>query len=254
MYARRREDKDRSREITQEFSSNQQRANACCGIIYVPSRSYCDELATRLRKADIGAQAYHAGLSTAVRAEVQNNWIANAPGYDIIVATTAFGMGIDKPDVRFVVHWSLPKSCEGYYQEAGRAGRDGLLAYCVLWYSREDRDQITYRIAKDATNANANTKDPQAVKNKEIQQKKRIESFKALVKYCEQKDRCRHKVISDFFADDGIEPCDVSCDQLCDFCDQGREEIVKRWREGLADEEWLNTQRERNDFYVDEYD
>ena len=257
MYMRCRNDTDRAQEFAlanQSNGSDAQHSTGICGIIYVTARTQCDSLAERLRDADIGAVAYHAGRIAAIRAEVQHKWVQNIPGYDIIVATTSFGMGIDKADVRFVIHWNLPKSCEGYYQEAGRAGRDGNFAYCVLWYSREDRDRTSYRLAKDAASALATNKSSQPVDRKIEQQKKREESFKALVKYCEQKDRCRHRVLGGFFAEDGVEAGEETCEQLCDFCSEGPGEIRKRWKEGLVDEEWLSTQRERSDFYGDEYD
>ena len=106
------------------------------GIVYVRSRSRCEELATLLEKSGIPASFYHAGLSMDLRNERQAQWLAGEKR--VMVATNAFGMGIDKPDVRFVVHMDLPDCPEAYFQEAGRAGRDGQRAYAVLlWNSRD---------------------------------------------------------------------------------------------------------------------
>ncbi|XP_059062221.1 recQ-like DNA helicase Blm [Achroia grisella] len=106
------------------------------GIVYCLSRKECDELATSLRRVGLQAASYHAGLSDKQRGAVQAAWLADR--HKVICATIAFGMGVDKADVRFVIHHSLPKSVEGYYQEAGRAGRDGEPALCLLYYSYGD--------------------------------------------------------------------------------------------------------------------
>ncbi|MDC0230657.1 RecQ family ATP-dependent DNA helicase [Aureispira] len=107
------------------------------GIVYVQNRKETKDIATVLNRNGISADYYHAGLSGDIREKVQNNWIKDK--IRIIVATNAFGMGIDKPDVRVVVHFVLPDSLEAYFQEAGRCGRDGNKAYAVLLFNQSDR-------------------------------------------------------------------------------------------------------------------
>ncbi len=110
------------------------------GIIYCLSRKKVEELAEVLKTNDIKAAAYHAGMDSAVRSATQDDFIMER--IDVIVATIAFGMGIDKPDVRFVIHYDIPKSLEGYYQETGRAGRDDGEGRCIAFYSRKDLQKL----------------------------------------------------------------------------------------------------------------
>ena len=110
------------------------------GIIYCLSRKKVEELAAVLRANDIKAEPYHAGLDPETRSATQDNFLMER--IDIIVATIAFGMGIDKPDVRFVIHYDIPKSLDGYYQETGRAGRDGGEGQCIAFYARKDLQKL----------------------------------------------------------------------------------------------------------------
>ncbi len=110
------------------------------GIIYCLSRKKVEELTEILKVNDIAAKAYHAGMDSAMRSQTQDDFIMEK--IDVIVATIAFGMGIDKPDVRYVIHYDIPKSLEGYYQETGRAGRDGGEGQCIAFYNNKDLQKL----------------------------------------------------------------------------------------------------------------
>jgi ATP-dependent DNA helicase Q5 len=128
--------------------STDSKISSASGIVYCRTREACDVIASRLVRHGVRAKSYHAGLSAEKRSEVQNDWIlGHVP---VLVGTISFGMGIDKGNVRFVAHWTLPKSMEGYYQESGRAGRDGKKAYCRLYYSRDERNTVQFLISQDA--------------------------------------------------------------------------------------------------------
>lgn len=135
-YEVRQKTKDVDKDIIKFIKSNPHKS----GIIYCLSRKSVEDLAKVLRANDIRAAAYHAGMESDVRNATQDDFIMER--IDVIVATIAFGMGIDKPDVRFVIHYDIPKSLEGYYQETGRAGRDGGEGRCVAFFTRKDLQKL----------------------------------------------------------------------------------------------------------------
>ncbi|MDL2261477.1 DNA helicase RecQ [Methanimicrococcus sp. OttesenSCG-928-J09] len=172
------------------------------GIIYCQSRDSVERLASRLNKLGFSALPYHAGLSDEKRARHQDKFIRD--DVDIIVATVAFGMGIDKPDVRFVIHYDLPKNLESYYQETGRGGRDGLECECILFFSRGDWHKIRFLIEKKPSK-----------KERDLA----FQQLSQIISYCESTD-CRRNVLLRYFGEDIQEPCNN-----CDSCFHPRTKV-----------------------------
>ncbi|XP_064251581.1 ATP-dependent DNA helicase Q5 isoform X4 [Passer domesticus] len=188
-----------------------------CGIVYCRMRDVCDQLAIELSYRGLKAKAYHAGLKAADRTSVQNEWMEEK--IPVIVATISFGMGVDKGNVRFVVHWNIAKSMAGYYQESGRAGRDGKPSCCRLYYSRNDRDQVSFLIKKELSNIQEK-KGTLKESDKAV-----MTAFDAIVNFCEELG-CRHAAIAKYFGD-----ATPPCNKCCDFCKNPG--AVKRQLEAL---------------------
>ncbi|NWR82453.1 RECQ5 helicase, partial [Furnarius figulus] len=188
-----------------------------CGIVYCRMRDVCDQLAIELSYRGVKAKAYHAGLKAADRTSIQNEWMEEK--IPVIVATISFGMGVDKANVRFVAHWNIAKSMAGYYQESGRAGRDGKPSCCRLYYSRNDRDQVSFLIKKELSNIQEKKG---ALKESD---KAVMTAFDAIVNFCEELG-CRHAAIAKYFGD-----ATPPCNKCCDFCKNPG--AVKRQLESL---------------------
>lgn len=172
-----------------------------CGIIYCLSRRDCENVACDLNaKFGIRARHFHAGLNTQDKLRIQESWQAGQ--FKVIVATIAFGMGIDKADVRFVLHHSMPKSLEGYYQETGRAGRDGQRAECVLFWSMDDSRKLENMI-KDSADASP------------AQKQLQLTSLKQVTAFCQSLTECRRTNILKYFGETFDK---TQCHGTCDNC------------------------------------
>jgi len=184
------------------------------GIIYVQSRKSTEEIAKFLRVNDIKAAAYHAGLDAKTRSKTQDDFLMEE--VDVIVATIAFGMGIDKPDVRFVIHYDIPKSIENYYQETGRAGRDGLDGRCVAFYAYKDMLKLE-KFLRD-----------KPVAEREMS----AQLMQEMMAYSETSS-CRRLFLLHYF---GEQYQAEQCNKMCDNCRHPREkmEVQTEMHQGLS--------------------
>jgi len=191
--------RDITKEIIKYIKSNPGKS----GIIYCLSRKKVEEVAEALNLNGISALPYHAGLEPKVRAETQDKFLMEDA--EVIVATIAFGMGIDKPDVRFVIHHDVPKSMEGYYQETGRAGRDGGEGVCIAFYAQKDVDKLA-KFMKD-----------KPVSEREIG----TQILKEVIDYAES-GVCRRKQILHYFGENFNE---TGCNCMCDNCKKPKKQF-----------------------------
>ncbi len=173
------------------------------GIIYVQSRKTTEEIAKVLKVNGIKAAPYHAGLDVRTRSNTQDDFLMERT--DVIVATIAFGMGIDKPDVRFVIHYDIPKSIENYYQETGRAGRDGLEGRCVAFYAPRDILKLE-----------------KFLRDKPLSEREMGSLLMQEVMAYAETTACRRKFLLHYF---GEEFDDSDCSNMCDNCKHPKERI-----------------------------
>ena len=183
------------------------------GIIYTSTRNAADDLASRLSAHNIRAAPYHAGLEPLRRLQAQASFLESPPippeesaslqhTFNLMCATTAFGMGIDMPNIRFVLHYGLPRGMESFTQESGRGGRDNRAASSVILYTREDKDRAVWRLNQDAARdrnvGGGSGGDGQPSKSMVAKQT----SLAKMIEFCENAQRCRHELVGEYFGNE----------------------------------------------------
>jgi len=208
FYSVKPKNKNTINEICQEIKTKFKNQT---GIIYCHSKNSCEQTSAQLQNAGIKSAFYHAGMEPDDRLSVQRAWQSNE--IRLICATVAFGMGIDKPDVRFVYHFTVPRTLEGYYQETGRAGRDGKYSYCTTYFSFRDIKTIQTMIQKDENLDEEN-------------RHKHLDKLQQVMSYCDNLSDCRRKLILSYFNENFDSKL---CGKNCDNCrDKGNFETEER--------------------------
>ncbi|KAJ3787638.1 P-loop containing nucleoside triphosphate hydrolase protein [Lentinula aff. detonsa] len=198
---------------------HRKRGKVSCGIIYCRTKNTCNSMSGYLRCKGLSARPYHRGVTPGTLAKTLKEWStpggSENGGIDVVVATIAFGLGIDNGDVRYIIHYDIPKSFEGYYQETGRAGRNGTPSKCILYYSRDDLSQVQRWVADSLRDRVQTAEDFQCSGPSQ----RSVSSLEKLALYAENTDICRHISICRYFGED-IDERDVKgyCDMMCDVC------------------------------------
>ncbi|CAG0914203.1 unnamed protein product [Notodromas monacha] len=205
-------------------------------IVYCRKKVDVEEMATSLTKLGLPARAYHSGIPRLTRAKNQEDWMTGE--FSVICATVSFGMGVDKAAVRAVAHWSSPQSIAGYYQESGRAGRDGLPAKCRVYHSHSDRNSLQFLLNQALTKAK-NEKQTQTANEA-------LKELKVMMSYCEGTS-CRHAGFAKHFGDSLKD-----CKKLCDACVDPKKlkEKVSAFADASASTRtWISSKEDDSDLY-----
>lgn len=239
------------------INNNEATKSQGVGIIYCRTKLTCDELADFLLKKGISAQPYHSGLTSKERSQIERDWMDER--VLVICATISFGMGIDKANVRVVVHFNMSQSLANYYQESGRAGRDGLKANCRLYYSQADQNAITFLLRKDIDESGGGDgsggggymnegvesggggggKSAISASRRKQTARAALERFERMLDYCRSTNKCRHLLLAkEFSLAEETSFLAKGCGGSCDYCFRSQSSAASStstpWRSSAA--------------------